>query len=56
MRSRSSGIGKTRKLDSLWPDDCYGVKNARTATMEPNEQGAVANANAIGVVRAAAGH
>jgi hypothetical protein len=26
---------------SLWPDDGYGVKNARTATIEPNEQGAV---------------
>ena len=27
--------------DSLGPDDGYGVKNARTATIEPNEQGAV---------------
>jgi hypothetical protein len=27
--------------NSLWPDDGYGVKNARTATIEPNEQGAV---------------
>jgi hypothetical protein len=26
---------------SLGPDDGYGVKNARTATIEPNEQGAV---------------
>jgi hypothetical protein len=28
--------------------------NARTATIEPNEQGSRPNANAIGVVRAAA--
>jgi hypothetical protein len=44
--------------NSLGPDDGYGVKNARTATIEPNEQGAVSpSANAIGVVRAAAaGH
>src|SRR5438034_4195484 len=27
--------------DSLGPDDGYGVKNARTATIEPNEQGTV---------------
>ena len=27
--------------DSLGPDDGYGVKNARTATIEPNEQGSV---------------
>jgi hypothetical protein len=27
--------------DSLRPDDGYGVKNARTATIEPNEQGTV---------------
>ena len=27
--------------NSLGPDDGYGVKNARTATIEPNEQGAV---------------
>ena len=27
--------------DSLWPDDGYGVKNAKTATIEPNEQGSV---------------
>src|ERR1700730_6130199 len=26
---------------SLGPDDGYGIKNARTATIEPNEQGAV---------------
>src|SRR5436190_18770839 len=26
---------------SLGPDDGYGVKNARTATIEPNEQGSV---------------
>jgi hypothetical protein len=26
---------------SFGPDDGYGVKNARTATIEPNEQGAV---------------
>jgi hypothetical protein len=26
--------------NSLGPDDGYGVKNARTATIEPNEQGA----------------
>ena len=25
--------------DSLGPDNGYGVKNARTATIEPNEQG-----------------
>jgi len=25
----------------LGPDDGYGVKNARIATIEPNEQGAV---------------
>jgi len=27
--------------DGLGPDDGYGVKNARTATIEPNEQGSV---------------
>ena len=27
--------------NSLGPDDGYGVKNARAATIEPNEQGAV---------------
>ena len=27
--------------NSLGPDDGYGVKNARTATIEPNEQAAV---------------
>jgi hypothetical protein len=27
--------------NSLGPDDGYGVKNTRTATIEPNEQGAV---------------
>ncbi len=27
--------------DSLGPDDGYGVKNARTATIEPNEQSTV---------------
>jgi len=27
--------------NSLGPDDGYGVKNARTAAIEPNEQGAV---------------
>jgi hypothetical protein len=27
--------------DSLWPDDGYGVKNARAATIEPDEQSAV---------------
>src|SRR5216684_943850 len=27
--------------DSLGPDDGYGVKNARAATIEPNEQGSV---------------
>jgi hypothetical protein len=27
--------------DSLEPDDGYGIKNARTATIEPNEQGSV---------------
>jgi hypothetical protein len=27
--------------DGLGPDDGCGVKNARTATIEPNEQGAV---------------
>ena len=27
--------------DSLGPDNGYGVKNARTATIEPNEQGSV---------------
>jgi hypothetical protein len=27
--------------DSLGPDDRYGVKNTRTATIEPNQQGAV---------------
>jgi hypothetical protein len=42
--------------NSLGPDDGYGVKNARTATIEPNEQGSRPNANAIGVVRAAAEH
>ena len=26
---------------SLGPDDCYGTKNARAATIEPNEQGSV---------------
>ena len=26
--------------NSLGPDDGYGVKNVRTATIEPNEQGA----------------
>ena len=26
--------------NGLGPDDGYGVKNARTATIEPNEQGA----------------
>jgi hypothetical protein len=26
---------------SLGPDDGYGIKNARTATIEPNEQGSV---------------
>jgi membrane carboxypeptidase/penicillin-binding protein PbpC len=42
--------------NSLGPDDGYGVKNARTATIGPNEQGGRPNTNAIGVVRAAAGH
>ena len=27
--------------NSLGPDNGYGVKNARTATIEPNEQGTV---------------
>ena len=27
--------------NSLGPDDSYGIKNARTATVEPDEQGAV---------------
>ena len=27
--------------DGLGPDDCYGVKDARAATIEPNEQGTV---------------
>ena len=27
--------------DGLGPDDGYGVKNARTATIEPNEQSTV---------------
>ena len=27
--------------NSLGPDNGYGVKNARTATIEPNEQGAI---------------
>src|ERR1700730_8000603 len=39
--------------NSLGPDDGYGVKYARTATIGPNEQGGRPNANAIGVVRAA---
>src|SRR6266849_524033 len=36
--------GKTHSMpthDSLGPDDGHGVKNARTATIEPNEQGSV---------------
>jgi hypothetical protein len=36
--------GKTHSMpthNSLGPDDGYGVKNARTATIEPNEQGSV---------------
>ena len=36
--------GKTHSMpthDSLGPDDGYGVKNARTATIEPNEQSTV---------------
>src|SRR5260370_6634117 len=36
--------GKTHPMpthNSLGPDDGYGVKNARTATIEPNEHGAV---------------
>jgi hypothetical protein len=36
--------GKTRSMpthDSLGPDDGNGVKNARTATIEPNEQSTV---------------
>jgi hypothetical protein len=35
---------------SLGPDDGYGVKNARTTTIEPNEQGSVSPAQ-IQVVR-----
>jgi hypothetical protein len=27
--------------NSLGPDDGYGIKNVRTATIEPNEQGSV---------------
>ena len=27
--------------DGLGPDDGYGVKNARAATVEPNEQGTI---------------
>jgi hypothetical protein len=30
-----------RTDDGLRPDDGYGVKNARTATIEPDEQGTV---------------
>jgi hypothetical protein len=42
--------------NSLGPDDGYGAKDARTATIEPNETGrGRPNANAISVVRAAAG-
>src|ERR1700730_12899554 len=36
--------GKTQSMpthNSLGPDNDYGVKNARTATIEPNEQGSV---------------
>jgi hypothetical protein len=36
--------GKTPSMpthDSLGPDDGYGVKNARAATIEPDEQSAV---------------
>jgi hypothetical protein len=36
--------GKTHSMPThnrLGPDDGYGVKNARTATIEPNEQGSV---------------
>src|SRR5437899_648035 len=36
--------GKTLAMpthDSLGPDDAQGIKNARVATIEPDEQGAV---------------
>src|SRR5438552_3643640 len=36
--------GKTHSMPthhSLGPNDGYGIKNARTATIEPDEQGAV---------------
>ena len=36
--------GKTQSMpthNSLGPDDGYGIKNVRTATIEPNEQGSV---------------
>ena len=36
--------GKSHSMpthDSLWPDDGNGIKNTRTATIEPNEQGTV---------------
>jgi len=36
--------GKTHSVpthDGLWPDDSYGAKDARAATVEPNEQDTV---------------
>src|SRR6266849_1893322 len=38
--------------DRLGPDDGYGVKNARTATIEPNEQGSVSPAQMQSMWRA----
>jgi hypothetical protein len=52
--------GKTHSMpthNSLGPDDGYGVKDARTATIEPNKQGlGRPNANTVGGARAAAKH
>jgi hypothetical protein len=71
IRSRTSlSIGRTRlpspvsgethsmpTQDGLGPDDGYGVKDARAATIEPNEQSTIGpTLNALGVACAAAGH
>ena len=49
--------GKTHSMptyNSLGPDDGYGVKNARTATIGPNEQGSVSPMQIQSAWRAAA--